>query len=277
MAYECRVEKDSIAPTGVRLTTWVLTLPRIMLAELNTYRMFSRNSASSRAIPVEKQIKRVLEDPFIPIYWGKNRKGMQAAQELSTEEIVVAKQRWLRGRDQAVETAQQLLAVGVHKQITNRVLEPYMWHTVIVSATDVQNYFNQRIHRDAQPEIRRAAEMMRDTMEASTPRLVNYCEWHMPLVTDEEREAEPDLPWLWISAGRCARVSYLTHDGRRAPQEDIDLAKGLVENGHLSPLEHVATPIGEYVMDGTDYEGNFRLWRQLRKTIPGEAVFQPKQ
>src|ERR1044072_9346325 len=102
MAYSVRVLKDSISPVGARLTTMEVTLPRLVLAEFNTHRVFSRNSASSRAIPVEKMLKKIQEDPFIPVYWGKNQKGMQANEELTIEEQLLAQKEWLVARDYAV-------------------------------------------------------------------------------------------------------------------------------------------------------------------------------
>jgi hypothetical protein len=270
MAYSAKVLKDSVAPSGVRLTTLEVSFPRIVLAEFNTHRMFSRNSASSRAIPVEKMLERVRTDPFVPVYWGKNQKGMQANQELQLHEQEEALARWMLARDRAIEGAVSLLEAGIHKQITNRLLEPFLWHTVIVSATDWTNFFNLRCHPDAQPEIRIIAEMMRDTLATSTPEQKYVGEWHLPLIGDDEGD-------IWscsietvkkISVGRCARVSYLTHDGKREPQADIDLAEKLQQSGHMSPCEHAAEAISEDV-----YYGNFRGWKQYRKHLPNEAVF----
>lgn len=271
MAYSAKILKDSISPLGQRLTTFEVTFPRIVLAEFNTHRMFSRNSASSRAIPVEKMLARVKDDPFIPQYWGKNQKGMQANQEISDDDQAQANFDWLQARDFAVKSAQALAGIGVHKQITNRLLEPFMWHTVIVTATEYQNFFALRCHPDAQPEIRRIAEMVRALYEESLPTQLGFGEWHLPLV----QESETDLFDLGIeavkqvSAGRCARVSYLTHDGKRDPKADIELCERLRSSGHMSPLEHVACAV-----DTADFIGNFRGWKQYRKEFAGEAVFE---
>ncbi len=133
MSYQAKVIADSVAKhTGLRLTTLEVTFPRIVLSEFNTHRVFSRNSASSRAIPVSKQIDKVMDDPFVPIYWGKNQKGMSADQELTPEEQEVAIDYWLNARDQAVAHARDMSHYGVHKQLTNRLLEPFMWQTCIV-------------------------------------------------------------------------------------------------------------------------------------------------
>lgn len=285
MAYAAKILADSVSPRGHRLTTFEVTFPRIVLAEFNTHRVFSRNSASSRAIPVMKMVERVMKDPFIPYQWGKNQKGMQASEELSNEEREKAVRLWLEARDHAVTAVEQLsnpLTLNVHKQIANRLLEPFMWHTVIVTATEWQNFFNQRTHKDAQPEIQRAAALMKELYEGSTPDVIDYGEWHLPLVrgidfeqlSKEFPRAIHPFALPKISSGRCARVSYLTHDGVRDPNADVDLCDNkLMVNGHMSPLEHPATPIREDE-DVVLNTGNFRGWFQYRKHIPGESVFR---
>lgn len=271
MAFSARVLADSLSPHGIRLATLEVTIPRIVLAEFNTHRVFSRCSASSRAIPVAKQIERVVTDPFIPIHWGKNQRGMQADQELSDTEKERATEEWLTARNCAVAQAQSMILTGVHKQITNRLLEPWMWQTIIVSATHWKNFFGLRLHKDAQPEFRRAACLMRDAMVASIPRVVQYGEWHLPLVGWGDRVrsdiALDDMPK--VSAGRCARVSYLTHDGRRDPKADVDLCEKLLVSGHMSPLEHPATP--QLVPHD---EGNLYGWTQFRQTVPNQHCFE---
>ncbi len=271
--YACKILTDSIAPNGHRLTTMEVTFPRIVLAEFNTHRMFSRNSASSRAIPVAKMLQQIKDDPFIPIHWGKNQKGMQADTELTTLEQSAAGKVWLETRDKVVELATQLLDIGVHKQITNRLLEPFMWQTVIVSATAWANFFALRTHKDAQPEIRRIAELMQDAYNKSEPTPVSLGDYHLPLVdvsVDLKDIHKSQL--LDVCVGRCARVSYLTHAGVRDPLADIALAQRLRHSGHMSPFEHVATP-----MQTDGWSGNFRGWLQYRKTITNEAVYVPDE
>jgi hypothetical protein len=171
-----------------------------------------------------------------------------------------------------------LQRIGLHKQIANRLLEPFLWHTVIVTATEWDNFWALRCNKDAQPEIRVAAEMMKKLYDESTPRKLDYGEWHLPLVTDEER-----VEWAGthphplyapqVCSGRCARVSYLTHDGRRDPEADFELATKLMKAGHMSPFEHAARP---WVDGPRAFNGNFRGWQQFRKLLPNEAVFQPE-
>lgn len=286
MTYAAKILADSMSPDGVRLTTFEVTMPRIVLAEFNTHRMFSRNSASSRAIPIEKMLKIVQEHPYIPTHWGKNQKGMQANEEVGNTEAAMAESEWLKARDLAVQQASALLnRCGIHKQITNRLLEPFMWHTVICTATEYSNFFHLRCHPDAHPDIRKPAELMREAYEKETPKNLNYGEWHLPL-WGFDQDLKEDLSQddiCKVSIARCARVSYLTHDGQRDLKADIQLFDRLTGGGHMSPLEHVARPMtaseiqrGQKFDEGGRWEtqisfsGNFRGWVQYRKTVPGE-------
>jgi thymidylate synthase ThyX len=262
------VVADSVAG-GVRLSTIEVTLHRFVLAELNTHRVFSRNSASSRAIPVAKQLQRVLEDPALPVEFGANQPGMQAGAALQGEAHEAALAAWLTARDAAVTAVRQLAELGVHKQVTNRLLEPFMWHTVIVTATDWEGFWHQRCSPLAQPEIRVAAEAMRAALDASTPVEVALGDWHTPYAGAEEVDLDAAARTR-VSAARCARVSYLTHDGRRDVAADEALYERLVtaDPPHWSPLEHVARPLAP---DEAPL-GNLRGWRQLRHDVEGAAV-----
>lgn len=269
MGYSARILADSLSPAGCRLTTFEVTFPRIVLAEFNTHRMLSRNSASSRAIPVEKRIAAVEADPFIPESFGRNQRGMQAGEALDGTEAAAAEHSWRVACRMAIGEARVLAGLGVHKQLANRLIEPFCWHTVIVSATEWRNFFGLRCHPAAQPEIRRIAEMMRALYDASAPTRLHIGEWHLPLVSAEERvEVAPHRLPL-VSAGRCARVSYLTHDGRRDLAEDVRLANQLMADGHMSPFEHPAQALAI-----PDQIGNFSGFLQLRKQIVGEAIYE---
>ena len=302
MGFDVKVLADSSSPSGHRLTTVETTFPRFVLAEFNTHRVFSRNSASSRAIPIAKQIRRVLVEPYVPIEFGSNQPGMQAGPPLTGDAQVAAEREWLRARDAAVrhvlalmtspeeaaderdlltcferadairrEEGPQKTWLNVHKQVANRLLEPFMWHTVIVTATDWDNFWNLRCHADAQPEIRRIAEMMRAEIQASQPADLDRDEWHLPLVRPEDRKEVDSIENLVkISAGRCARVSYLTHTGKRDLAADIDLHDRLLSSGHMSPMEHPARPLSRFELNAGEWSGNCRGWRSHRKLIPGE-------
>lgn len=293
--YETKILLDSISPAGARVTTFELTYPRFVHAELMTHRVFSRCSASSRAIPVERLIERVDRHPVLPKWWGKNQKGMQAREELSPAEIEVVKRLWLEGKDAALALADRLSTAGLHKQIANRPLEAWMFITVIVTSTDYRNWFRLRHHEDAQPEIAWVATDMLPAYLASVPRPLAAGEWHLPLLPDHAQLVEEGYTIAQlkaISAGRVARVSYLTHDGVRDPLKDIELGLGLGtrEPPHMSPLEHVAQSCshaqwnalvyGE--MDRADRAGelfnpmrlgNLVGWRQFRKEFSNESGF----
>lgn len=299
MPYAATILADSIA-SGVRLVTMQVTYPRMIHSELMTHRVFSRNAASSRAIPIEKMIAGVVKDPVIPVWWGKNQKGMQAEEELHGAAKEQAQVLWLQARDAAVQSAQSMFAAGLHKQLVNRVIEPWMWITVIITATEWDNFFALRCNSKAQPEIRTIAEMMKAVMESSTPKPLKTGEWHLPYIDDEDREAFDDhdpaaLPSSYlprVSCARCARVSYLTQDGKRDINADLDLHDRLIKPGHMSPFEHAAMVGNDQdVIEATDglvagdgdgcagdprqFIGNFRApWIQYRKGLPNEAVFR---
>lgn len=276
--YHAKILLDSIGPSGKRITTWELRYPRFVHAELLTHRNFSRNSASSRAIPNEKLIAQVVENPAMPVFWGRNQSGMQAREELVGEDLQRAIETWIHGRDAAVELSRNLAKSGLHKQIANRVIEPWMFITVIVTATEFDNWFAQRNHPDAQPEIAWIAKDMHALYLESGPQILDVGDWHLPLLDRQyDRSESFDLltqghstdDLKMISVGRCARVSYLTHDGRRDIRADIDLANKLKSQnpGHWSPFEHIAQ-----AMEKPESSGNFFGWKQFRKEFANEHI-----
>jgi hypothetical protein len=280
VSYEAKIIADSISSAGVRLTTLQITFPRFILAEFNTHRAFSRNSASSRAIPVRKRIQQIMADPFIPEQFGCNQKGMQANSDIDAAGQEIAHDIWTEALDAAIHWANELADLDVHKQHANRLLEPFAWHTVVVTATDWDNFFHLRVHPDAQPEFQKIAGMMRDVMRTTKPSLVEQAQWHLPYITEDDRDAvlhEGGFDGLtrWgergvlalISSARCARVSYLTHEGKHDLAADKLLGKKLLLAGHMSPFEHPATPMDT----ATEYYGNFKGWCSYRKLIPGES------
>jgi len=272
MTISAKVVADSMAPHGVRLTTMQLRYPAMVHAELMTHRMLSKGASSSRAIPVKRMIDDVLNDPAFPVRWGKAKKGMQDDGPVNRVTAMDARWEWLKGRDAAVAVARELLALGLHKQVANRVLFPFVHMHVIVSATDWEGFFAQRCDEDADPTMEALAWAMLDARNASTPRVVREGEWHLPYVTDEERGRLSEQGAAHVSAARCARVSYANHDGSE-PNAVADLVvadkllAGLTvgKPGHMSPFEHQATPTHLRV-----YCANFRGWQQYRQRIAGE-------
>jgi thymidylate synthase ThyX len=275
MSYAAKVIKDSISLAGVRLVTMEATYPRFVHAELLTHRLFSRNAASSRAIPIKKMIKRVQDEPVEPVFWGKNQKGMQAQERLSFEETIEARKVWLLAADQATATADHLAYLDVHKQLVNRIIEPWSWITVIISATEWGNFFSQRCHPDAQPEIRHIAEMMQSAMAKHVAHPLGPSAWHVPYLDIDDQVNIADRPetdiFQKVSTARCARVSYLTHDGKIDVDKDLELYDRLATANppHASPFEHVATPLE----DPDVWCGNFRGFCQWRhQAIHGQHM-----
>jgi hypothetical protein len=258
MEPSAKVICDSISPQGIRLTTFEAVMHRFVLAEFNTHRVFSRNSASSRAIPLRKQLDKVRDDTAIPVAWPAEQKGMQGGEPLPDPLMIRAYRRWLQAADSAADAAEMLGELGVHKSVANRLLEPFMWHTVVVTATSYQNFFGLRCNPMAQPEIRATADAMKAAYDASTPQLLEPGMWHMPYLRDDDWTEffAGDLTLhdlIRISSARVARSSYLTQNGIRDPSEDLVLYRRLVSADpmHASPLEQVATPNKENIQTVT--------------------------
>ena len=317
-----KIIADSINPQGHRITSFILTYPRMIHGELMTHRVFSRNSASSRAIPFKKMMEMVEKDPFIPIAWQKDHKGMQGTEyftksDLAAEEfkeeipdtvIEHLTQVWLTARDNAVRNAKYANEIGLTKQLCNRLLEPFMWHTVLVTATEFDNFFELRcpkyqtpVSRSVEPQkswkdltevhsnpenlerleanknnwifkmqhslsaaeihIQALAEAMWDEYNQSKPKQLNAGEWHIPFGdTFDENELtkilnriypiQPaSLNWqinqindlkIKIATARCARLSYMTFEGKIDYEKDIALHDQLLASHHMSPFEHCA-------------------------------------
>ncbi|MBV8298103.1 MAG: FAD-dependent thymidylate synthase [Candidatus Eremiobacteraeota bacterium] len=271
MGFSARVLLDSVSPAGVRLTTMEVRYPRFIHSEVMTHRNFSRNAASSRAIPIKKMIDVVREDPAMPLWWGRNQSGMQAREQISDEARALAETEWKRALADALAHAERLAStdINLHKQLVNRILEPFAWITVILTATEWANFFTQRTHEDAQPELKHIAERMLRAYRTSEPRPLEIGEWHTPLIQADEEAMLPLEQRLKISVARAARVSYLSHQGTRDHAKDLELYEKLLgggANGHWSPFEHVAKPLASR----DDWSGNFRGWEQYRKRFPQE-------
>lgn len=260
MTIQAKIICDSLSLSQKRISTFVCTFPRFILAEFNTHRIFSRNAASSRAIPVKKFIDQVVNDPAEPVFWGKDQSGMQSFCELSPSDIPVAKEIWNQARDKMISCAKEMMSIGVHKQIANRLLEPWFNVTVIVTATEFDNFFKLRCHKNAQPEICELANKMKTELENSVPKIKNYGEWHLPFGDAYIDDGITIENALKISVARCARVSYLNFEGKIDNQKDYDLHDRLMNEGHWSPFEHCATPTSSDVLSG-----NFSGWIQYRK------------
>jgi hypothetical protein len=225
-----------------------------------THRVFSRNAQSSRAIPIEKMIERVKDSSWYPIFM-ENKRGMSANLELSGWRLETAKFLWDSAKLGACLSAELLSKIGLHKQIVNRLLEPFSTIKVIVSSTEWDNFFSLRIAPGAQQEIQELAIAMKKCLDESEPTLLEQNEWHLPYIRPEDRHKLSFEDIRKISVARCARVSYLNHDKVLDYDKDITLYDTLKSERHLSPFEHVAFP--EAVLSSSNFKG----WNQLRSFI----------
>lgn len=282
---------------NARLPTFELEYPRFIHSELMTHRVFSRNAASSRAIPIDKVIELLKSNPAIPNHWGKNQAGMQAGGEIEDKEQ--ADYLWKLAASKAIEVAEEMKALGLHKQVVNRILEPYQMMKTVVTSTCFNNFFWLRNHKDADPNIKELAAMMQEAYNKSEPETLYEGEWHLPYVisqrslrTSELFYYDTDLHILSledakkVSASCCAQTSY------RKSDESIDKAVMIYEKlitsdrCHASPTEHQATPTprkdiiyeqlnveGVTHVDklGVPWSGNFHGWIQHRQLIPDNA------
>lgn len=322
---------------GKEIVTFELQYPRFIHGELMTHRLFSRNAASSRAIPISKMIEQVRNDPAMPIHWGKNQPGMQANEECDNpvfvedfyhNEIWMGKSMerakevshvppataWAYFASCIADYAEQFEISGYHKQVANRILEPFQWMKTVLTATEFDNFFWLRKHADAQPEIKRLAELMWEALRESKPRVLPTGWWHTPyfhngywcpFMMDEDCYDEPSTleDALAISSSCCAQVSY------RLLDESLEKAKVIYkklvdsEPVHASPFEHQATPMDysdkwDCTNDGVNvpslphtwekgithvdvgknlWSGNLMGWIQHRQLIPNNACWDFKK
>lgn len=265
-----RVIADSVNPDGHRITSFILTYPRFIHSELMTHRLLSRNAASSRAIPVKKMLDAIINETAGPVWWGMNQKGMQAAQELPPFQKWLAQQVWRLSMLSQVVFARCMNSIGVHKQITNRLVEPFAHMTTLVTATEYGNFFNLRCHPDAQPEFQELAYQMLEAYQQSEPRHLGYGEWHLPFA-DKYADDLTESQLLKIATARAARVSYLNFEGDIDHEKDYDLHDRLAKSGHWSPFEHAAMshPMSNWM-------GNFRGWLPYRKKCFAQQEHQVK-
>jgi len=287
-----------------RIVTWEIDYWRAIHAELMTHRLFSKNAASSRAIPIDKSIEFIRDNDFGPQYWGANKSGMQAAEEVQNPEL--AKVYWNVAKGSAIAAAIDLKNAGLHKQIVNRVLEPFSNIKVVMTSTNHENFWWLRNHKDAQPELQALAKEMQKLYDKSNPESLTGGEWHLPYIrkekidgqqlyyvdTENDSEAVDLSTAKKISVSCCAQVSYRKNDNSSDKAEDI--YKKLIESEpcHASPTEHQATPIVTRRLDKlaellvkynsgvthidkhlVPWSGNFHGWIQNRQLIPGNAKY----
>lgn len=299
MEITAKIIAHSITQQGKQIITWELQYPRFIHSEVLTHRLFSRNAASSRAIPVAKMVEQVRLSPAMPVHWGKNQPGMQAKEELTGCDLDATQSDWLVAARAAASIAERMSNYGAHKQIVNRILEPFQMMKTVLTATEFDNFFWLRKHPDAQPEIKLLAELMWEVLQASEAVTLEAGDWHTPYFGDGYWLKGCGVPLedaLAISSSCCAQVSYRKLDDSLEKAKDI--FDKLIESKpcHASPTEHQATPMqqgGEFWDEGGEYSlncphssdcweegvthsdrqgnlwsGNFKGWIQHRQLIP---------
>lgn len=286
MSWNVEIIADSVNPAGSRLTTFVCTYPRIIHSELLTHRAFSRNAASSRAIPIEKMIKAVEDHPAKPIRWGTNGKGMQDHGVAPAHHERAAASIWHGAAQRACNVAHSLNVLNIHKQIANRVLEPFMWMTTIISATEWANFFRLRVHPAAQPEFQHLALMMLKhyvyvdpdgpNQIRRKPRPLDWGQWHLPFVCQQrfsksDNRTQNDM--LAMSVAHCARVSYTKHEASLTTEDAWRIHDQLLNNRpmHASPFEHQAQAVNVPVP--VKLSNFHQSWFQYRSLIENNPEY----
>ena len=307
-----KVVCDSISEQGVRLTTFEIEYPRIVMSEFNTHRSLSKNSSSSRAIPIQRMLDQIESNMAIPIYWGKNKSGMQAVEEVSKFDEAKSVLNWERSFNYTKERVLDMVDIGLHKQVPNRLTEPFQMMKVVVTGTDWDNFFNLRIHPDSQPEICMLAYEIYKAMEESYPVKLKAGDWHLPYVGFEYWGDDPkyfitkvsnddDQSYgmkyeeylsledaIKISASCCAQVSYRNTDMSLEKADKIFNMLIKSDVLHASCFEHLATPIRsqEGLINGWDFgithqnksgqlfSGNLRGWISYRQQLQDNTCWK---
>lgn len=315
MAFRVQVVSDSISPSGSRLASILMSFPREILPEVLTHTILSKNTTSSRAIPFPTMLKQLLGDPaaglapdlYVPPHFGANQKGMQAKAEVSESDRIEAERIWRAAAMDAIRNAGELYKLGVHKQVVNRIIEPYTWTTQLLTGTQWANFFALRTDEDAHPAFQIVAKAAFVAMKRSVPKRLDYHEWHLPFIVKADRftasavlsgnhgsrirdesfdvirsvfnsgihaNQVDQLLCVWSSA-RCARLTFRLFDGKPTTPAD-ELATWAKLNGrlkHASPLGHQAAPLHPALeAQRPDLKSNLSGWLQFRKLVPNECV-----
>lgn len=287
---------------GNRITTFEIEYPRFIHSEFMTHRVFSRNAMSSRAVPIEKMIDQVKTDPAMPVEWGLNRSGMQSDEYHPHWEV--CEEVWKECAFYATQNAKELQELGLHKQIVNRVLEPFQMMKTVVTATEWDNFFELRTHKDTQPEFQALAKLMKEQYDTNTPQELYEGYWHLPYVeTWVHPDAYQGIKGLYkvngevvseedaikISASCCAQVSYRVNDN--SLDKALKIYDKLITSvpKHCSPFENQAKAsefsgsftvnemaverrgvkegITHFDTKGNYWSGNFKNWIQYRQLL----------
>ncbi len=298
---EAKLLKYSISPSGKKIATFEIYLPKVLLAEYNTHSLIARNFSSSRAIPVGRNNE---IESFYPSYWGKNQSGMVAKDE-EIDDIASANEFWDIAISSSKYYSRKLSDLGLHKQWANRLND---WHTMakgVTTATEWNNFLWLRNAEDAQPEIKELAEQIQHLLESEQPQKLSPGEWHLPYIKTERSSSSGELRYFdevsdeyldldtakRVSMARCAAVSYRTEGIGVTKAQDIYNKLFSGKRVHASPAMHQATPMLEwntleqnlhYMMategvthldkKGRCWSGNLQGWVQNRQLLPNHFV-----
>lgn len=270
-----KIIADSINKAGNRITTFELEYPRFIHSELMTHRLFSRNAMSSRAVPVQKMINQVLNNPAMPVRFGKNKPGMQDAGEYEKGigKLDYSPETWWKiSAANAAHWATGYAEAGYHKQVANRLLEPFQRMKTVLTATEFDNFWWLRLDVDADPTMYELAKKMKEAYDSSCPMKLQAGEWHTPYVfhdyiaadntsfpsfifngyfvldDNEQRIYLSKEEAKAVSASCCAQVSYRTLNSTK--EKSLEIYDKLISGNkaHASPFEHQATPMQDEVV-----------------------------
>jgi hypothetical protein len=259
---------DSLHPEGDRLVSFIAKFPRVILPQVLTHRAFSRNTASQRAIPLRRQIRETLADPYVPRTFASNRAGMSAGEPLSSTRQRLARATWYLAMYAAVAATVVLHLLGVHKQWAARLLFPFQHCRMLISSSmpGLENFLKLRDADDAQPEIADLARDLREALTASRPRPLAFGQAHLPFPTPGTLDLDTEL---MVNTARAARLSYdrVSGEGPASVEDDRRLFQKLLggDSGkiHGSAFEHSAIVVPRQFSSG---HRNFSPgWQQYRE------------
>jgi len=250
--------------TALPLITLHLHYPDIIHGEVMTHRVYSRNARSMRAVPVKTMAQEVIDDPFVPWHWGKNQRGMQAAEECNElvavrnfaldydeensfgrqHDMVSREEAWLGEARHAAAKALAYDEAGYHKQVANRLIAPYTWKHTLITSTSWANFLHLRDHEDAEPHFHDLAVLVRQALKQAQSKILKPVDWHLPFILPQEKKFHDLATLQKLSVARSARISYAPFDGDASIERELERYDLLVGSSplHASPTEHQATP-----------------------------------
>lgn len=275
-----KIVADSVGETSkARITTFELVMPKCLIAQFNKHTLIRNSAESSRARPTQQILEQIQMDPYLPSQWHYRKRGMQPADPMSTGDAGKMSSLEAALRRNVLEIVQEMEKLKASKEDINRYLEPWMYATVVATATDWDNYWKLRLGEDAQGAHRQLAGLMYAAYNSSVPiTRIPVCgfhptpgscsfPWHLPYVTEEERNTINPILLPQLSAARCGRASYGRAGEAKTLEEDVERCQSFVRDGHWTPLEGPA----RLTKSGGARFGAYRAWMSLRKHYAGES------